>query len=105
MKHDPTKFPHMNVWKVIRTDKDHLSVEESKGIEGVLRACAKLLNSDLTPQQVEYLIRASLDLRDLAEEMAESICYICKVHNPQHKDCEHCADMDGYKERIAKATP
>ncbi len=32
----------------------------------------------------------------LIEELLEDRCIVCKIHNPQHKDCTSCDDMDDY---------
>jgi hypothetical protein len=40
------------------------------------------------------------ELENLAEEMIADFCHVCKVHNPQHKDCTSCAQIEGYKEML-----
>lgn len=60
--------------------------------------------SDMGKELIQ-LHQDKAELLEVAEEIAESICYICKIHNPQHENCEHCEDMDGYKAAIAKARP
>lgn len=52
--------------------------------------------------EVAQLRQDKAKLLALAKEMTESICCICKIHNPQHKDCEHCEDMDAYQAAISK---
>jgi hypothetical protein len=43
-------------------------------------------------------------LRELVEDLLEDRCYVCRIFNPQHKDCTSCGDMEDYRERLAEAT-
>jgi len=31
------------------------------------------------------------------DEALKTYCHLCKIINPQHKDCVECLDMDIYK--------
>jgi len=67
---DPANFPAV-------TDKD-------------IRFYIRGVPSAPLPKEVEEAM-AEIDA------LLESQCHLCRIINPQHKDCTECLDMDGYR--------
>lgn len=44
------------------------------------------------------------ELKNLVEELLEDRCYVCRIYNPHHKDCNTCLDMEAYRDRLERAT-
>ena len=40
--------------------------------------------------------------RNLANQMIDDLCVVCKVHNPQHKDCTSCGQVEDYRETLTE---
>lgn len=39
---------------------------------------------------------------ELIENLLEERCFICRIHNPQHRDCTSCEDIESYRKTLSE---
>jgi len=49
------------------------------------------------------LIAAAPEMYEALKEAQATICGLCRVINPQHKDCPSCDEIQRYRVALAKA--
>ena len=42
------------------------------------------------------------ELLEELEEGLDTVCHLCRVHNPQHAECTGCVDTDSWRKAIRK---
>ena len=53
-------------------------------------------------EQIKDLEQKANRYRNLANQMIDDLCVVCKVHNPQHKDCTSCDQVEDYRETLTE---
>jgi len=52
--------------------------------------------------EIKELEQKATRYRNLANQMIDDLCVVCKVHNPQHKDCTSCGQVEDYRETLTE---
>ena len=86
-------------WKIT----DYYSPYPIKALvdDGVLKSFTDIACVD--SKEDAFLISASKDMYEELVKADESICWLCKRLNPQHKDCTSCEERESRLKAIAKA--